>query len=304
MVLFFCCKAGMCKCSVWGEEATWKAIMMEEERQESDCDVTEGSRQSTLPENLSGVEWKKNKPAVNVWQLLLFCRVTWAFLCTSALRKRHDGQIQFYWLQQRWHSLFSSWFTSHHHLCSSVLCVKLILMDFFFFFLYFNKTVVCFHRKWTVQEDMQRLISDLRRGSAYTHVGCLNVNTAHVGMFTYLTLVHHIFALCISKMFGDRVQLWVLQVQQYKSAEKNMLKVWISYQIWVRWAVDSPWWLHMCVLEHQHRLSEVLGAHLFFPQLNPIWSKQTNLSKSQIGKRNKSFRYMSLKSPFLLLNQF
>lgn len=151
---------------------------------------------------------------------------------------------------------------------------------------------------------MDFLFFFLRSGSAYTNVGCLNVNTAHVCMFTYLTLVHNIFALCISKQFGDRIQLWVLQVQHYKSAEKNMPKVWISYQIWVRWAVDSPRWLHVCVLEHQHRLSEVLGAHLFFPQLNLIWSKQKNLSKSQIGKRNKSFRYMSLKSPFLLLNQF
>lgn len=33
-----------------------EAIMMEEERQESNCDVTERSRQSKLIENPSGVE--------------------------------------------------------------------------------------------------------------------------------------------------------------------------------------------------------------------------------------------------------
>lgn len=122
---------------------------------------------------------------------------------------------------------------------SSVFIWTLCEIDFdgfFFFSLFF---VFVFQQNCSLFSQEVKVwpaIWHVRSGSAYTHVGRLNVDTAHVGMLAYLTLVHHIFASGISKQFGDRIRLQVLQVQQVcqkEHAQGLELAFWnISIALW------------------------------------------------------------------------
>lgn len=138
-----------------------------------------GSRQSKLPENVSG-ERKEKKPAVNVWQLLRFCRVTWA--------------AHLLWGQDpvdRKGDILSFPADSH----PTIICVHRYSVQnrfWWILFLCFIKTVVCFPRKWTLQKVNQR--SATRGAVAPT----LTWNAWTLIYILCLMLVYRIYAVCIS----------------------------------------------------------------------------------------------------------
>lgn len=120
--------------SVWGEEAMWETIMMEEERQESDCNVTERSRQCRLAENPSGRR-------TNQQWMCDSCSyfVGWPELPSAPLLWGEDTMDRFSFTGFSKGDILS--FPVHSH--PTIICVhldsvwKLILMDFFFSSLFF-----------------------------------------------------------------------------------------------------------------------------------------------------------------------
>lgn len=212
--------SGKCKYSVWGEEAMWEAIMMEEERQESDCNVTERSRRSRLPENPSGRR-------TNQQWMCDSCSyfVGWPELPSAPLLWGEDTVDRFSFTGFSKGDILS--FPVHSH--PTIICVHLdsvwnwfwwIFFFFpFFLFLYFNKTVVCFHRKWKFdqQSGTWGAVAPTLTWDAWTLI--LPTSACwHISHWC-ITYLRRAFLNSLVTGYGHKC------CRYNKSAKKNMLKV-------------------------------------------------------------------------------